>query len=89
MLTSDGTYQITAAWESGLSNGANVGEILGLMVTGVVAERYGYRKTIAGALIMVVRQLVRASSTASLLTCADLFHLPDLLCRQHPNVARW
>jgi Sugar (and other) transporter len=53
-LQPDGTYQLTAAWQSGLSNGALVGEILGLFVTGIVAERYGYRKTIIGALSLVV-----------------------------------
>jgi SP family general alpha glucoside:H+ symporter-like MFS transporter len=49
-----GTYQLTAAWQAGLSNGANVGEILGLFVTGIVADRFGYRKTILGALCLVV-----------------------------------
>jgi SP family general alpha glucoside:H+ symporter-like MFS transporter len=36
---------LTAAWQAGLSNGVNVGEILGLFVNGIVSERYGYRKT--------------------------------------------
>jgi len=39
----DGTYQISAAWQSGLSNGANVGEIIGLFINGYVSERFGYR----------------------------------------------
>lgn len=52
-LASDGTYQISAAWQSGLSNGALVGEILGLMIVGVVAERIGYRKTLIIALTMI------------------------------------
>ncbi|KAF7195337.1 General alpha-glucoside permease [Pseudocercospora fuligena] len=52
-LASDGTYQISAAWQSGLSNGALVGEILGLMVVGIVAERIGYRKTLIIALGMI------------------------------------
>ncbi|KAF2665207.1 alpha glucoside transporter [Microthyrium microscopicum] len=51
---SNGTYQLTAAWQSGLSNGALVGEILGLFITGIVSERYGYRKTIIGALLLVI-----------------------------------
>lgn len=42
----DGTYQLTASWQSGLQNGANVGEILGLMIAGLLADRYGYRKTV-------------------------------------------
>lgn len=50
----DGTYQLTAAWQSGLSNGALVGEILGLFVNGIIAEKFGYRKTLIGALCMVV-----------------------------------
>ncbi|KAK4975662.1 hypothetical protein LTR66_010921 [Elasticomyces elasticus] len=50
----DGSYSITAPWQSGLSEGAVVGEMLGLMLTGIVCDRYGYRKTITAALIMVV-----------------------------------
>ena len=53
-LQSDGTYQVSAAWQAGLSNGANVGEILGLFAAGIIAERFGYRKTMVGALSMVV-----------------------------------
>ena len=55
-LSSDGTYQISAAWETGLSNGAVVGEILGLMVAGILADHFGYRFTIGLALILVVCQ---------------------------------
>ena len=51
---SDGTFQITAAWQAGLSTGAQVGEILGLMATGIISERIGYRKTMIGALILVI-----------------------------------
>lgn len=49
----DGSYQVTAPWQSGLQNGAQVGEILGLMVAGVLAERFGYKKTMLGALLMI------------------------------------
>jgi len=45
---------VTAAWQSGLSNGALIGEMLGLMACGIIAERMGYRFTIGLALIMVV-----------------------------------
>lgn len=37
----DGTYQVPAAWQAGLSNGANVGEIIGLLINGWVSERFG------------------------------------------------
>lgn len=39
----DGTYQLTAAWQSGLSNGVLIGEILGLFLNGIITERIGYR----------------------------------------------
>jgi SP family general alpha glucoside:H+ symporter-like MFS transporter len=47
----DGTYQLTAAWQSGLSNGTLCGQILGLFINGIIADRFGYRKTLIGALI--------------------------------------
>lgn len=46
----DGSYEVTAAWQSGLTNGAYVGEMIGLMLNGWIAERYGFRKTMIGAL---------------------------------------
>lgn len=49
----DGTYQISAAWQAGLTNGALVGEIIGLMFVGIIADRIGFRKTMMGALAMV------------------------------------
>jgi len=48
------SYQISAAWRSGLTNGASVGEILGLFATGIIQDRIGYRKTIMGALFLVI-----------------------------------
>lgn len=39
VLGSDGTYQVPAAWQAGLTNGASVGEILGLFLNGIVSER--------------------------------------------------
>ena len=39
----DGSYQVPAAWQAGLSNGAQVGEIIGLFINGFVSERFGYR----------------------------------------------
>lgn len=50
----DGSYVVSSAWQSGLSNGALIGEILGLMACGIIAERFGYRFTIALALVLVV-----------------------------------
>lgn len=50
----DGKYQLTAAWQSGLSNGALCGQILGLFINGIIADRIGYRKTLIGALALSV-----------------------------------
>jgi len=50
----DGTYQVSASWQAGLSNGANVGEILGLFINGIVSEKFGYRKTMIVSLLLVI-----------------------------------
>ncbi|KAK4092215.1 hypothetical protein Purlil1_3468 [Purpureocillium lilacinum] len=50
----DGTYQLTAAWQSGLSNGALCGQVIGLFANGIIADRFGYRKTMIGALVACV-----------------------------------
>lgn len=52
-LQPDGSYELTAAWQSGLTNGAYVGEILGLMLNGIIADRIGFKKTMIGALTLV------------------------------------
>lgn len=46
----DGSYEVSAAWQSGLSNGALVGQIFGLMFIGFAVERFGYRRTLMGGL---------------------------------------
>jgi len=51
--TADGSYQIPAAWQAGLSNGVVVGEIIGLMLNGWISERFGYRYTILGCLALL------------------------------------
>lgn len=51
ILQPDGTYQLTAAWQAGLSNGTLCGQIFGLFMNGIIADRFGYRKTLIGALI--------------------------------------
>ncbi|KAJ5279523.1 Maltose permease MAL61 [Penicillium angulare] len=42
-LQSDGSYQIPADIQSGISNGVNAGEIIGLLINGLVADWIGYR----------------------------------------------
>ncbi|ORY54973.1 putative MFS alpha-glucoside transporter [Pseudomassariella vexata] len=50
----DGTWQVPAAWQAGLSNGVTVGEIIGLLINGWVSERFGYRYTVIGCLVLVM-----------------------------------
>jgi SP family general alpha glucoside:H+ symporter-like MFS transporter len=53
-LSTDGTYQVSAPWQAGLSNGANVGEIIGLFINGYISERFGYRYTVMACLTMII-----------------------------------
>ncbi|KAJ8098983.1 major facilitator superfamily domain-containing protein [Lipomyces tetrasporus] len=53
-LQPDGTYSISAAWQAGLSNGAQVGEIVRLFYAGYASERFGYRKTMISALLAII-----------------------------------
>lgn len=50
----DGSYQVPARWQAGLSNGANVGEIIGLFINGYVSERFGYRYTVMTCLTLII-----------------------------------
>jgi SP family general alpha glucoside:H+ symporter-like MFS transporter len=50
----DGTNEIPARWKSGLSDGQQVGEILGLALCGLISERLGYRRTMMLALLSLI-----------------------------------
>ena len=50
----DGSYEIPAPWQSGISSGTQVGSIIGLFINGIVSERYGYRKTLIGAMMLMI-----------------------------------
>lgn len=50
----EGKYLVPASWQSALSNGARVGEVLGLLINGYVSDRFGYRKTMIGALAAMI-----------------------------------
>lgn len=69
-------YQISAPWQSGLSNGANVGEIIGLFINGFVSERYGYRYTVMTCLVLII------GFTAIFFTAQNVIHLlvAEILC---------
>lgn len=52
-LQFDGSYEISAAWQSAIVNGALGGQILGLFVAGTLAERIGYRFTLMVGLTLI------------------------------------
>lgn len=49
-----GKWAVSAAWQSGLSNGARAGEIFGLIIAGWASDRYGYKMTTIGSLILMI-----------------------------------
>lgn len=55
LVTVDGTptYVVSANWQTALSVAGTASQIIGLGINGIVAERYGYRKTMMGALIAI------------------------------------
>ncbi|KAF2007076.1 MFS maltose permease-like protein [Amniculicola lignicola CBS 123094] len=49
-----GKWSVPPNWQSALSNGARAGEVIGLIANGFISERYGYRKTMIGSLMMMI-----------------------------------
>ncbi|KAL3474902.1 general substrate transporter [Aspergillus californicus] len=53
-LLADGSgYEVPARWQAGLSNGAYVGEIIGLVLNGWASEKFGYRYTTMACLVLI------------------------------------
>ncbi|TKX19000.1 sugar transporter-like protein 41 [Elsinoe australis] len=78
-LSSDGTYQVSAPWQAGLSNGINVGEIIGLLLNGWISERIGYRYTLMGSLVLLIAFIsiyFTAQSVGALLAASILCGIP-------------
>ena len=48
----NGTYSVDAAWQQGLNNGSNIGQMIGLTFAGHLTERFGFRKTMIGTLLV-------------------------------------
>ena len=84
---SDGTYQVPAPWQAGLSNGAVVGEIIGLTINGYVSERFGYRYTVIACLAMIagfIAIFFTATTVEQLqvgeILCGIVSYIPSLIC---------
>ncbi|EEP75381.1 hypothetical protein UREG_00227 [Uncinocarpus reesii 1704] len=75
----NGDYQVPPSWQSGLSNGAAVGEIIGLFINGWASERFGYRKTIMTSLAFLtafISIFFTAQNVQSLLAAEILCGVP-------------
>ena len=47
------TYQITPSWQAWVSNSATFGSIMGLLLNGLITQKFGYRHTMLGALAVL------------------------------------
>ena len=72
----DGTWEIPAPWQAGLSNGVIVGEIIGLFLNGYISDKIGYRYTLIGCLTLIV------CFTTIFFTAQTVVHLlvAEILC---------
>ncbi|KAH6654086.1 general substrate transporter [Truncatella angustata] len=50
----NGKYEIPAEWQTALSAGAQIGQIIGLSIAGMFVQRVGYRKTMLVALTLMI-----------------------------------
>ncbi|KAH7089624.1 general substrate transporter [Paraphoma chrysanthemicola] len=75
-LQPNGSYEIPAPWQAGLSNGVIVGEIIGLFLNGWISEAIGYRYTVMGCLFLII------CFTAIFFTAQTVVHLliAEILC---------
>ncbi|KAI0867197.1 MFS maltose permease MalP [Hypoxylon argillaceum] len=75
----DGTYGLTAPWQAGLSGAMNAGQVLGLLLNGVISEPFGFKKTMLAALfanVALVPLLFFAPNKETLLAGELLLGLP-------------
>ncbi|KAK9576468.1 hypothetical protein V6Z92_009735 [Aspergillus fumigatus] len=53
VLTTNGSYQIPANLQAAVSNGVNAGEIVGLLLNGLLCDWFGYRWLMMGSLFLM------------------------------------
>ncbi|ETN39606.1 uncharacterized protein HMPREF1541_05832 [Cyphellophora europaea CBS 101466] len=74
-----GGRQVSAPWQSGILNGTQVGSIIGLWLNGILSDKFGYRKTMFGSLVLMIAFIflpVFAQNIQTLLAGAILCGLP-------------
>ncbi|KAB5578663.1 general substrate transporter [Coniochaeta sp. 2T2.1] len=63
---STGSFQVSAPWQTGLSNGATGGQLIGLLMAGYLCERFGFRITMISGLSTVVALIFMTFFAANL-----------------------
>ena len=53
-LQPTGDYQIPASIQAGIGNGVSAGQIIGLLINGILADKFGYRWVMLGCLFLMV-----------------------------------
>jgi SP family general alpha glucoside:H+ symporter-like MFS transporter len=48
------SYQLSSNWQSALQSGATAGQVVGLLLGGYLADRFGYIKTMLGNLLALI-----------------------------------
>ncbi|VVT45728.1 uncharacterized protein SAPINGB_P000861 [Magnusiomyces paraingens] len=72
-LLHDGTYSISAAWQTALGMGSPVGRVIGGLGVGYFASKFGRKYTLIGALIMIIGILFIVFFATSIgMLCAGL-----------------
>ncbi|KIW15794.1 hypothetical protein PV08_05844 [Exophiala spinifera] len=72
-------WEITAAWQAGLSNGSIIGQLAGLLVAGYLCERFGFRRSMLAGLTLITGLIFIsffAKSLVMLLIGQILFGVP-------------
>ncbi|TPX07282.1 uncharacterized protein E0L32_010779 [Thyridium curvatum] len=54
VLQPTGDYQIPASIQAGIGNGVSAGQIIGLLINGILADKFGYRWVMMGCLFLMV-----------------------------------
>lgn len=71
----DGGYQVSAAWQSGLSAAAVIGRMIAIFANGVLIERFGYKRVMqAGYIFMALFILILFfAPTTAILLVGEIF----------------
>lgn len=49
-----GIYEVEASWQTGIMNGAQCGSFIGLLINGILCDKFGYKKTYMFALVLML-----------------------------------